>query len=588
MSYCDIYEDFVVRSGCREAVTHLAGFSSNDTYRRLVAATLSRIYALNENTGNWRIIADGQGGESSYESYCDTCNDIRFRSAQMGNYAIFTNDFDEPLSWLFDSGPSGVDQWSAAHLEDLQIIGITKARAITAFGGFMILGNVEIEGERKAARIYWSDYNSPLSWIPGDTSLASFHEFGIGERVLRMEPLAKYLIVYTDRAIYKGVLVSDPDLVFSFEPLYRGPNVPKFEHTLVNTGREHVYLSDNGIYSIAANNPVPVRPEWVHKASGAIYTGVGDDVLGGFEGLESFGPINVTACKQAVGGYNPETEEVWFSWPTDNNICPNMSLVLNLRYGAADIVDYGFTAFTSYIPDDRPTVRDWLFDQSVCERDGTFIKEGLPIGGEGDITNPPTYLWNSQENPTLPLHEDSWCARLGDLRLEDLCDNCEVRAIFIGASALDFTLKEFDPDVFYRERYDSEAEEYEQDGYYTLIQSDLSHWDQDVEKLIKTVLVDYDAMVQEPPSTLYAEVAYASQPRCTTWKSIGESELRCLTEQTEAEHDAYNTRPDLVARYQTYYRGRYIGYRFFSNGVGGSACYSRVMLAIARAQGRLT
>jgi hypothetical protein len=588
VSYCETYEDFQSGDGCREAITHLAGFSSNDTYRRLVAATLSRIYSLNEQTGNWRIIADGQGDSGSYQEFCDTCNDIRFRSAQLGNYAIFTNDFNEPLAWLFDAGPTGVDQWSAQHVLDLQIIGITKARAITAFSGFMILGNVEIEGQRKAARIYWSDYNAPLSWIPGDTSLASYHEFGVGEKVLRMEPLGKYLIVYTDRAAYLGVISNNPDLVFSFEPIYRGSNIPIYEHAFVNTGREHIYLSENGIYSVAVNNPVPLRPEWVHKASGAIYSGVPDDILGGFDGLDSFGPINSVACKQAVGGYNPLTEEVWFSWPTDDNQCPNMSLVLNLRYGAADIVDHGFTAFTHYIPDARPTVRDWLFEQDVCDRTGQFVKEGLPSEGAGTIDDPPTYLWNSSENPELPHDEDSWCERLGDLRLEDLCDNCEVSTVFIGASAEDFTLKEFDPDVFYRQRYNVDTESYAQDGYYTLLQSDMSQWGMDTEKLIRLVLVDYDAAIQEPPSDLVTEVAHAAQPRCSTWNNIGSKELRCLTEQDEAEHDAYNTRPDLTAKFPTYRRGRYLGYRCYVGGVGGSACFSRIVLAIANAQGRIS
>lgn len=588
MSYCDIYEDLIAGSGCREAITHLAGFSSNDTYRRLVAATLSRIYALNEQTGNWRIIADGLGGESAYESYCDTCNDIKVRSAQLGNYAIFTNDFDEPLSWLFDAGPGGIDLHSAHPILDLQIIGLTRARTVTAFNGFMFLGNVDIEGQSKPARIYWSDYNAPLSWIPGDTSLASYHEFGIGEKVIKLAPIGKYLMVYTDRAIYLGVLVSDTDLVFSFEQVYRGPNVVTFEHAFVNTGREHVYLSDNGIYSLTASNPVPVRPEWVHKASGAIYEGVGDDILGGFTGLDSFGAVNRTACKQASGGYNPDTEEIWFSWPTDDNQCPNMSLALNLRYGAADIVDHGFTAFTSYVPDTRPSVREWLFDQDVCERDGSFVMEGLPADGEGDLTDPPTYLWNAEENPTLPLDDDSWCSRLGDLRLEDICDTCEAGTIFIGASAEDFTLKEFDPTVFYRETYDEGGDDYEQDGYSTLLQSDMSSWEQDVEKVIRLILCDYDAVVQEPPSDIYAEVAYASQPRCSTWHNLGAKELRCLTEMDEEEHDTANTRPDLAAKWPCYRRGRYLGYRVYIGGVGGSACLSRIVLAIARAQGRIS
>lgn len=585
MSYCDIYEDFEFSTGCREAITHLAGFSSNDTYRRLVAGTLSRIYALNEQTGNWRIIADTLGGESAYENYCETCNDIRFQSAQLGNYAIFTNDFDQPLSWLFDSGPTGVNNWSAQYLEDLQIIGITKARCVTAFGGFILLGNVEIEGQRKSARIYWSDYNNPLSWIPGDTSLASFHEFGIGEKVLRMAPLGKYLLVYTDKAIYQGVLSPDPDLVFAFDTLYRGPNTLKFEHSLVNTGREHLYLSENGIYSIAVSNPVPVRTEWVHKASGAIYTGVGDDILGGFDGLDSFSAINFAACKQAVGGYNPALEEVWFSWPTGDNQCPDMSLVLNLRYGAADLVDHGFTAFTSYTPDDRPTVRDWLFEQNICDRSGEFIKEGFPAEEDGYIEDSPTFIWNDEENPTLPLDPDSWCAQLGDLRLEDLCDNCEANTIFVGASAEDFTLKEFDPDVFYRERYADG--DYELDGYSTLLQSDMSHWGQDVEKTIRLILCDYDAVLQEPPSDLVAEIAYSSQPRCSRWENLGGKELRCLTEQSEAEHDAYNTRADLAAKWPCYRRGRYLGYRIYVNGTGGATCFSRIVMAIARTQGRI-
>lgn len=586
MSYCDTYEDFTYSEDCREAITHLASFSSNDTYRRLVAATRSRIYALNEKTGNWRILADGLGGEDTYESACDTCGDVRFSSAQLGNYALFTNDFDPPLAWLFDAAPSGVNQWSAKYIEDLTIIGITKARCITAFNGFMLIGNVEIEGERKASRIYWCDYNAPLSWIPGDTSLANYQEFGLGEKILRMEPLGKWLMVYTDKAIYQGVFVQDPDRVFAFEPIYRGPNVPKFEHSLVSTGREHVYAADNGIYVLSLSNPAPVRVEWIHKASAAIYSGITDEILGGFTGLDSFGPVNMTRCKQFVGGYNPVTEEIWFSWPTDQNDCPNMSLVLNQRYGAADIVDHGFTAFCSYTPDNRPTVRDWLWEQDICNRTHSFIKEGEPDPMDGEINNPPTFLWNADENPTLPLDEDSWCSRLGDLRLEDLCDTCDVEAIFIGADAHDFTLKEFDPTVFYRERYTGSG--YAQDGYSTLLQTDLADWGLPTEKLAKEVVIDYEADEQEPPSDLECDIAWASQPRCSTWTNIGSKELRCLTELSASQHQARNTRPDLVARYKTYRRGRYLGVRWHVSGVGGSACFSKLIIALNNAEARLT
>lgn len=572
--------------GCREAITFVNGFSSNDSYRRLVAGTRSRLYALNERTANWRILADGLGGEE--DTGCDSCNDVRFSAAQVGNYAIFTNDYDNVLAWLFDSGPKGVNSWSAEYVQDLQILGITRAKCVVEYNGFAIIGNVEVEGVRKAARIYWSDYNQPLSWIPGDVSLASYHEFGIGEKILAMGVIGKYLMVYTDKTIYQGVLVSDTDLVFNFRQIYTGPNVPKYENTLVDVGNAHLYLSENGIYTIGEADTSPVRVEWMHKASAAIYNGIGSDILAGFSGLSPFHKINENACRQAVAGYNKKTEEVWFSWPTGTNRCPNMSLVFNLRYGSADLVDHGFCAFTNYTPDDRPSIREFLFDQNVCDRSGDFILEGLPEGGAGSISNPPPYIWNEDEDPTLPIAEDSWCARLGGATLDDYCNTCDVESVFIMADAHDFTLKESDDSVFYREQYNDNTGQYTQSGYSTLVQSDMSHWDMDEEKYLNMVLIDYDAGEQDVPSNLNVEVAYGAQPRCTTWKSIGSRKLHCLTEKTEAEHSAANTRPELAAKYQTYYRGRYIGYRFYVSGVGGESCFSRVMLSISRAQGRVT
>lgn len=575
-----------VYNPCREAITHLRAAGSDESYRTLIAATKSRIYASNDYTGNWRIIADAQGGAQNTLADCLTCNPRRFRSAQLGNYILFTNDFDPILSWKFGDAPHGDNVWSADQVLDLLLIGLTKARCITEFNGFIILGDVEIEGQNKSSRIYWSDYNNPTAWLPSDQSLANYHEFGLGEKVLRVEPLGRYLMVYTDKQVYQGVFVGDsiPDLVFQFNVIPTD-NPLRYEHSLVNTGTSHIYLSDTGVYEVTASYPRPSRTEWIHRASSAIFNGVGSDILAGFVGLSPFDSINQNQCDNVVGGYNSLTEEIWFSWPTGDNACPDMSIVFNVRYQAADLFDHGFAAFTNYKPDFRPTIRDWLNDEGVCEVDEEdFVKEGLPLDFEpGDA---PSYLFNPEEDPDEELHDASWCVQLGDTTTEDLCERCTSSPVFLAASAQDFTIKEFDNDSYVREIYDADEDEYNSDGYYTLIQSDMGRWGVVEEKTIKQLNISFDAEEQEPPSDLIAEISYSSQPRCVTWKNIGSRELRCLTEKTASQHSENNTRPDLSAKYQTLYRGGYIGYRFFLGGIGGASCFSEVTLTMAKAQAR--
>lgn len=581
MSYS--YTDLCgLMDGCHEAITHLASAGSDESFRTLIAATRTTIYSSNDRTGNWRVLADGLGGGFDEET-CNTCSSRRFRSTQLGNYILFTNNFDPVLAWKFGDPPTGLSLWSAQHVEDLLIVGITRARAITTFNGFVIVGNVDIEGQHKGARIYWSDYNNPLSWIPSDFSLASYQEFELGENVLRMEGLGKYLMVYTDKAVYQGVYVGG-DLVFQFQRIPTDSPLV-YEHSLVNIGNAHIYASHSGLYVVTASDPRPSRYEWTHKASGSIYSGIGANILGGFIGLAPFGPVNQEECEQFIGGFNQITEEVWFSWPTDDNTCPNMSLVLNLRCNAADLVDHGFTAFVNYKPDYRPIVRDWLTSEGICTPVvSDYIKEGLPLDTEPEDT--PLYLWNPDEDPTLAIHPDSWCARLGDTTVDDLCSACDSSPLFLMGDAQDFTIKEADPGTFMRETYNSESGTWSSGGYYTALQSDLMKFGVDEDKVIKMITCDFQAEESEPINDLYCEVGNAAQPRCSFWHESEPVELRCLTDEDLQGHEYNNTRPNENAKYMFWRRGRYIGYRLFIAGTGGSACLSRVELVVSKANAR--
>src|SRR6185295_17518949 len=115
----------LLRSGCREAITYLAEFRSPRNFRKLLPGTKSRLYALNERTGNWRILADGLGGTVDPALDCAGCSQRRFLSAQLDSIMVFTNEFDPPLYWYFDDSAqpgdgSNCDLWSARPIPDLQ------------------------------------------------------------------------------------------------------------------------------------------------------------------------------------------------------------------------------------------------------------------------------------------------------------------------------------------------------------------------------------------------------------------------------------------------------------------------------------
>lgn len=610
-SYCGASP--YVREGCREAWTLIFEFTSDTGTRRLIAASQSRIVELNERTGNWRILADGLGGVPDAQTYpcaekaeCG-CGTRRFKVATMGNYAIFTNNFDYVRAYRFEDIVTGCDLTAAKPIVELYDLGIERAKVVAAWKGFVFIGNVTENGQVFANRLMWSNFNEPLIWTPTATGEASFQDLGFGQRILAIEPLGDFLFIYTDTAIHQVVLVGGDEL-FRIREIYSGSDGLKFVNTLVNTGDAHVYMGDSAIYAFTLYDTAPKRIEWIHKADGAIYKGLSIEHIADFPYLNPFGPVNKDQCDQAVGGYHELEKVLWFSWPTDDNTCPNMTLTLNLRYQTASIVDHGFTAFGNYRSDTRPNIRDFLREQQICQPSafGEPVKEGptYPGGPEVPFPNPPDYIWNSTEDPALPASANSLCSRLGDLRIEDLCELCDLGQIFIMASASDYTLKQYTPDQYYRERFTSvgvcpygiwatvsDGSQYCADGYSSMMQSDMNNFGIGEEKLINNIVVDYEAEEQTTPNKLKMQLAYGAQPKCTTWKNIGSRDLKCLTDASAAEHAANNTRPGLEASFKPYYRGRYIGWRFYVDAAddsghvtGGGSCFNSLTPTLRQIQ----
>lgn len=586
-----------IREGCREAITLIGQVNSENDTRKLVAGTKSRLYVLNERTSNWRIIADGLGGPLNDDN-CD-CSSRRFIMDRMGGFAFFSNFYDPVLSWSFDAPTTGCNLWSASYIQDLLDLGITRARCICQWNGFLFVANVEQEGTLRPFRIFWSDFNKPLSFFPGAESLAGFSDLEAGESILNISRLGAGLRIFTDRNIYEVVMVGG-DLTFNIRKLASGPsNMLKFAYSVANAGDTLYYLSENTVMMLRETDRAPIMVEWIHKAAGAIYNGVDANLLKGFTGLTAFGPINKDACDHAIGYYRQATDEVYFSWPTDDETCPNVSLCLNVRYGGADIIDHGFTAFTEFGPDAKQSVIEWFIDQQLCGWNsflGDLVKEGLPYFQDfSAFPDPPPYILNATEDPDAALHADSWCSRLGSKTVEDFCQDCAAKLIFIGASAGDKCLKEFDPTIYYRERYTgTEAEAscpetsvgiYVQDGYVSLKQRDLNDYGVKADKLINRVAVDFDALPQTTPNTLYCQVGYAANASCVLWSEAVERDFACMTDQSDAEHAYYHTRPNELANFPFHRRGRYLTERVWISGTGGGGCLTKQTNRLRMAQG---
>lgn len=385
-SFTDVYCQQIgyPRPGCAEAITHLAEVSAEGAGRKLIAATMSRIYALNETSGNWKLLADGLGNSTYSDAQCG-CNDVRFTSATMGAYILLTNGFNSPLLWYVGDDSTLTCTAPAQPVGDLEVLGISAAGVVVSWKGFMMLLDVLENGSRHGGKIIWSDFEDPTAWISSDVSMAGQATVAVGEKFLAAEPLGNFLYLYTDRSIWRVTLL-DSDVLFSFDRVYSGSSALKYRYSMVNTGKEHIFLGQTHIYMMTLFDTRPIEVDWLNKASPVIFSGMNEDDA-------AFSSINELNCDQVVGGWNEEFKEVWFSWPTGNNDCPNMSLVLNMQYNAADLVDHGFTAFKSYRPDPRISIDGFLLQQGICstqELIDDYFREGLPCGAVKSTSVPLT------------------------------------------------------------------------------------------------------------------------------------------------------------------------------------------------------
>lgn len=573
-------------AGCREAVTML-NEAVTAAGRKLIAGTMSRVYELNQSTGNWRILADGLGNSGYTTDQCG-CNSVRGMTAMLGSTVFFTNGFDAASSYVLGDDATGCGLQALQTITDLVALNITRSGGVVAWRGFVLFFDFTENGERMGGTVLWSDLDNGTSLIESDTSLAGRATIAVGETLLAAAPLGNALMFYTDKSIIRATLVGGDD-IFNFETIYRGGNALKYKFSLINGGDLHMWLGESDVYALSQFDSRPITIPWVTKASGMIFNGITEDNA-------TYDPINKAACNLVTGGWSDEAREAWLSWPTGENICPNVTLRFNLKFSAADFVDHGFTSFLAFRKDDRPTIGQWLEDLGVCAR-GTLVatsfKDGdICAGADAAVANPPQFIWNETENPNLAISPNSLCSRLQGKTLADYCEDCASESTFIAASAEDFCLKQIEDDIYYREMlggsylsYDGYAchgEFYHHVGYETVMQQGAENYRDDDEKMMKMIVLEAEPLPQSTPSILTAEAGYGSQPSCFTWKSTKDHDFECQTELTAAQHLARKTRPDGLFYFPTWVRGRYLSSRFIIDGIGGGGTFSSMQFLTKR------
>ena len=560
---------------CQESITLLHSVSSPTGARRLMAGTKTRLYVNDDHSGNWRIIADGMGGCFQDDEDC-TCAPTRFKAATLGDETFLANNVDPVLVWQFDSAVQGCDERAAQYVVDLLEMGISTAELVVEFKGFVLIANVVQEGIRYKNRIFWSDFNAGSSWIPGGESLAGFTDLGASEEILNWATIGGKLRVYTNKAIYDGQLVGDSQLaqaglVFAFTEVYRGTALPVYRNTLVKDKAYHYFMGETTIYRMAEYDTAPTEFSWIRFASGAVFNGIPSNWVEGAGNLFDTEPINPEMCDNAVAGWRERDGSLWFSYPITEGKCPFATLVLwpdNLK---STMLDHGFTAFVQHTPSGRQSWRDYLGDNGICDPAITLAaKEGNPCPSD---YNPAgfEYLWNETEDGTLPMGPNAAFSNFCGVCLADLCRTCETDVKFVMASSVDYCLKEYRDNIFYRERLASMATAtfpetgvatYVHDGYTSLIRADASSLKSSKTKVVRKMRVAYTAQTQFPPSDMHCDVLGGEDPSCLQLEAGDSRPLQCVGA------DAHY-RPDSYLHYGFYTTGVFLAWQLWVEGVGG-------------------
>lgn len=528
------------RNNLREVITFGMEVESSYGSRRLLFGTQSRIYVLNETTGNYRILTDGRGGST------DVGLGTRFYGAVLQDEVFFTNNVDVPFYWPIDGAPVGCGMQSTREMADLELIGLTKAAVVKSVKGHLLLMDVVIQGKRYSNRIHWSDLNDGTSHDPAKIdSIAGFKDLEYGEVILNAEILGSELIIYTKRSIYIGNTTGNADDAWDFRKIYTEPKTGDkclaYRNTLVSIGSAHIYAGRDGFYMWDTYRAEPELVEWIDPASGAV-----------FSGIPTFQAINERCCDSHIAGFKPSANqnsegeskgEIWFSWAEPGSCLPSKTIVFNNEFKFVDLVDHGFSMFVNFTNNGRISLRDWILQSCMCAigdaaelaliKEPVFPASTCPPSPQGFA---PVSIYTDEEMTRYGVTTENWdkadadeeslCAFMGGLTADQYCRSCDHTRLFVAASTEDYCLKQIGTS-YNRERctnaatgagttngsgYNHFSGTYTPDGYYSEVISGPRRFGSSEMKNIIRFMLEAEAGDQVAPCVLVLFIGYSHSP----------------------------------------------------------------------------
>jgi hypothetical protein len=541
--------------------------------RSLVACTTEAVYAYSPTYQNWRFIAWGKGGESGTQK--------TWRADQVGRYTVLTNNFNEPIVWDFDLFPDEDTGQAATEIADLQSLNITRAKCVCEYRGYLFFGNIEQDGVRQPTRLLWSDFQNPLAFDPSITnSDGSARLSGIadldnsGEAILAMEKIGDFLIIYREKSIWRVIPTGDDTILFQFEELYSGENSLYYPNTLVDIGGAHAYMGQDDIFIFDLSSRVPQRIAYIHKASPVIYDDIKND------------------CEHAVGGYDEERNEIWFSWSKAGDADNAQTLILNTLYQKIHTVDHGFSAFRQIRTNQWPSIESWLLNNSFC-CPSDFTLSNLTLQGDRRNELPAECSPIGPAGMSFNDQDAALCTALAGKSIEDFCSSCPDEPVFVMASVGDGCLKQYNSSYAARQRHTT-GFTYVEDGYESKIAGPAIRFGTDKEKVIGGVEVDLDADGSESPAVkLYCVISvsehYDIEARRIVDEGIPSKDLVSPWLQSESRTPS-TLRPNTPINFPCFRRGRYLFYELkWGNDsgtlrTGGVCTWSGITLWIRQAE----
>jgi len=548
-------------------------------FTKLFAATQNTLFAKNNATQHWSVIWDEFGGEPNLAG----CSEIIMQAANVNSTVLFSNDFDEPVYHVIDQ-PANGDGGYVQPIPDFQTLNITRVGFLYAWNNLVFAANVVMDGVRQTNLILWSDYKKPLSYVPNTASSLAGRKFlAYGEIVLNAAELADALILYTNRGMWEVRVTDAADssgnpVVLTFTKRYTpdkaGSRCLKFKRTLVSDGDNHYYAGEDGIYRYNFYLPRPEIEEWSRRAASHLFIN---------------NTLDKSRCATHCAGYDTAKKAYWFSYVLAGETCNSETLVMNTETHFSAFVKEGFSVFLNHNARNLTSLRQWILSNCICAAGALPVQDRCIVDTpvtceEGDT--PDNYTSASE----LTIHgvvSEDWQAtptetslrtKLAGVTVQDLCgseftaDECSTDTLFLMAAVADRCIKQLSS-VLYRERCVGfeQCGTYENRGYISIARSGPIGLQQpSSDKTWVRFNVEAEPDVAAVPGRMSLRVGVAAtalDPNLVNcpiyWEALMNPEtgepfkLLCLSDRTEAQHEAEGTRPDNQYEWPLFHAGKF-------------------------------